>query len=43
MWIRLSVFPLKIKSTQWINFSRITLVHKKAKERLTIDLNLKLP
>ena len=33
-------FPLKIKSTQWINFSRITLVHKKAKERLTIDLNL---
>ena len=31
---------LKIKSTQWINFSRITLVHKKAKERLTIDLNL---
>ena len=31
---------LKIKSTQWINFSRITLVHKKVKERLTIDLNL---
>ena len=32
---KLDVFPV-----QWINFSRITLVHKVLKERLTLDLNL---
>ena len=30
---------MKIKSTQWINFSRITLVHKKAKERLNVMIS----
>ena len=31
---------LKVMPIQWINFSRITLVHKQQKERLTIDVNL---
>ncbi len=31
---------IDIKSKQWINFSRITFVHKTKKERLTIDVNL---
>ena len=35
MGYSLSVFP-----KQWINFNRITLVHKILKERLTIDVNL---
>ena len=29
-----------LNSKQWINFSRITFVHKIRKERLTIDINL---
>ena len=29
-----------LNSKQWINFSRITFVHKVRKERLTIDINL---
>ena len=29
-----------LNSKQWINFSRITFVHKVYKERLTIDINL---
>ena len=33
-------FSLPVSSKQWINFNRVTLVHKKLKERLTIDLNL---
>jgi len=32
--------PLNVIPIQWINFSRITLVHKAQKERLTIDVNL---
>ena len=31
---------LNVEAKQWINFSRITLVHKTQKERLTIDVNL---
>ena len=31
---------LDVESKQWINFSRMTFVHKVYKERLTIDLNL---
>ena len=31
---------LDITAKQWINFSRLTFVHKIYKERLTIDLNL---
>ena len=31
---------LVVNAKQWINFSRITLVHKIQKERLTIDINL---
>ena len=31
---------LSVHAKQWINFSRITLVHKTQKERLTIDINL---
>ena len=31
---------LEVNPKQWINFSRITLVHKEQKERLTIDVNL---
>ena len=29
-----------VKPKQWINFTRITFVHKKRKERVTIDINL---
>ena len=32
--------PLKVDAKQWINFSRITFVHKTQKERLTMDINL---
>tara|TARA_X000000368_G_C22983554_1_gene691041 strand:+ start:124 stop:870 length:747 start_codon:yes stop_codon:yes gene_type:complete len=31
---------IDVKSKQWINFSRITFVHKTMKERLTMDINL---
>jgi hypothetical protein len=31
---------LDVHAKQWINFSRITFVHKKQKERLTIDIDL---
>ena len=31
---------LVVTAKQWVNFSRITLVHKTQKERLTIDINL---
>ena len=31
---------VEVKAKQWINFSRITLVHRTQKERLTIDINL---
>ena len=31
---------LNVEAKQWINFSRVTLVHKTQKERLTIDVNL---
>ena len=34
-------YSLPVSSKQWINFNRVTLVHKKQKERLTIDVNLK--
>ena len=33
-------YSIPVLSKQWINFNRITLVHKKLKERLTIDVNL---
>ena len=33
-------YPLEVLPIQWINFSRITLVHKVQKERLTLDVNL---
>ena len=33
-------YSLSVHPKQWINFSRITLVHKYLKERLTIDINL---
>ena len=32
--------PVTLNAKQWINFSRITFVHKKLKERLTMDINL---
>ena len=32
--------PMKVNAKQWINFSRITFVHKIQKERLTMDVNL---
>ena len=32
--------PLQVSAKQRINFSRITLVHKTQKERLTMDVNL---
>ena len=32
--------PMEVNAKQWINFSRITFVHKTQKERLTIDVNL---
>ena len=31
---------ISVKAQQWINFSRITFVHKTQKERLTMDINL---
>ena len=31
---------LELNPKQWINFSRITFVHKVQKERLTVDINL---
>jgi hypothetical protein len=31
---------LDVSSKQWINFSRMTFVHKTQKERLTMDINL---
>ena len=33
-------YSLSVYAKQWINFSRMTLVHKYLKERLTIDINL---
>ena len=33
-------FRLDVSAKQWINFSRITFVHKTQKERLTMDVNL---
>ena len=33
-------YSLSVLPKQWINFRRITLVHKILKERLTIDVNL---
>lgn len=33
-------YPIKVSSKQWINFSRVTFVHKTQKERLTMDVNL---
>ena len=32
--------PLQLSAKQWINFSRITFVHKKQKERMTMDIDL---
>ena len=32
--------PMEVSAKQWINFSRITFVHKTQKERLTMDVNL---
>ena len=32
--------PMNVDAKQWINFSRITFVHKTQKERLTMDINL---
>ena len=32
--------PMHVSAKQWINFSRITFVHKTQKERLTMDVNL---
>ena len=32
--------PIDVSAKQWINFSRITFVHKTQKERLTMDVNL---
>ena len=31
---------MEVSAKQWISFSRITFVHKKQKERLTIDVDL---
>ena len=33
-------YPIEVSAKQWINFSRVTFVHKIQKERLTIDINL---
>jgi hypothetical protein len=33
-------YPIEVSSKQWINFSRVTFVHKTQKERLTMDVNL---
>ena len=35
-------YPLDLYAKQWINFSRITFVHKTKKERMTMDINLTL-
>ena len=32
--------PMEVNAKQWINFSRITFVHKTQKERMTMDVNL---
>ena len=32
--------PISVNPKQWINFSRITFVHKTQKERMTMDINL---
>ena len=32
--------PINVNPKQWINFSRITFVHKKQKERMTMDIDL---
>ena len=32
--------PMDVNAKQWINFSRITFVHKTQKERMTMDVNL---
>jgi hypothetical protein len=32
--------PLTLKPKIWVNYNRITLVNKKANERITLDLNL---
>jgi hypothetical protein len=32
--------PMDVTAKQWINFSRITFVHKTQKERMTMDVNL---
>ena len=32
--------PVDVNAKHWINFSRLTFVHKTQKERLTIDINL---
>ena len=32
--------PMEVSAMHWINFSRITFVHKIQKERLTMDINL---
>ena len=31
---------MDVNAKQWINFSRITFVHKTQKERMTMDVNL---
>ena len=33
-------FPIDLGARQWINFSRITFVHKTQQERMTMDINL---
>ena len=33
-------YPIEVSAKQWINFSRVTFVHKTQKERLTMDINL---
>ena len=33
-------YPIEVSAKQWINFSRVTFVHKIQKERLTMDINL---
>ena len=33
-------YPIEVSAKQWINFSRVTFVHKTQKERLTMDVNL---
>lgn len=33
-------YHIEVSAKQWINFSRVTFVHKTQKERLTMDVNL---